>query len=48
MFDQLHIVSSQLTSQGKGVERATCTSQLNGYMVTIMAEEYVHSTGAIE
>ena len=48
MFDQLHIVGSELTIQGKGVDRATCTSQLNGYMVAIMAEEYVHSTGAVE
>ena len=48
MFDQLHIVGSELTGQGKGVERATCTSQLYGYMVAIMAEEYVHSTGTVK
>ena len=48
MFDQLHIVSSKLTGQGKGVERATCTSSLNGYMVAIMAEEYVHSACAVK
>ena len=48
MFDQLHIVSSELTSQAKGVERATCASQLNGHMMAIMAEEYVHSAGAVK
>ena len=48
MFDQLHIVGSELTIQGKDVGRATCTSQLYGYMMAIMAEEYVHSTGAVK
>ena len=36
MFDQLHILSSELTSQYKCVEWATSTSQFNWYMMAIM------------
>ena len=48
MFDQLHMVSSELTSQGKRCGKGPLAPlSFMGTLMAIMAEEYVHNTGTV-